>query len=84
MNFSLKKAVILFCLKPLLGLTVLNNYLVVYNLLFLGKIVEKVVKLHFQRILDEVVYLDPYQSYFSPSPTMRMTLVALVGELFWD
>lgn len=36
------------------------------NLPFIGKVVEQVLTSQLQRVLDGVVYLDPFQSNFRP------------------
>lgn len=42
----------------------LDNFHLVCHLPFLGKMVEKVVAWQLQRILDEMDYLEPFQSGF--------------------
>lgn len=58
----LKKALLCPLLwKSSLGSAILGNFHPLFNLYFLGKVTEKVVEGKFQRYLDEVGYLDPFQ-----------------------
>ena len=69
---SLKEAVIRPHLKkPNLDV---NNYRPVANIPFLGKVLEWVVAGQFQELLNEMDYLNPFQSGFRPGFGMGTAL----------
>lgn len=67
--------------KPSLDPVVLANNHPVSNLLFLGKIVERVVAEQLQVFLDGSSVLDPFQSGFCPGYGIEMALVTLMDVL---
>lgn len=48
-----------------------GNYLPFSNLMFLGKVIEKVAAKQLQEFLDNTSVLDPFQSSFHPKPWDR-------------
>ncbi|KAF7253994.1 RNA-directed DNA polymerase from mobile element jockey, partial [Varanus komodoensis] len=58
-----------------------TNYRPVTNILFLGKVLERVVAGQLQALLDETDYLDPFQSGFRPGYSTESALVALYEDL---
>ncbi|KAF7250944.1 RNA-directed DNA polymerase from mobile element jockey [Varanus komodoensis] len=58
-----------------------TNYRPVANILFLGKVLERVVAGQLQALLDETDYLDPFQSGFRPGYGTESALVALYNDL---
>ncbi|XP_053112164.1 uncharacterized protein LOC128327386 [Hemicordylus capensis] len=70
-----------FVKKPSLDPSNLHNYRVVSNLLFLGKVIERVVISQLQKVLDDTDYLDPSQSGFHPGYGTETALVFLVDDL---
>ncbi|KAF7239258.1 hypothetical protein EYD10_14085 [Varanus komodoensis] len=74
----LKEAVVQPVLKKAsLDPEVAANYGPVANILFLGKVLERVVVGQLQALLDETDYLDPFQSGFRPGYGTESALVAL-------
>uniref|UniRef100_A0A8D2LRL2 Reverse transcriptase domain-containing protein n=1 Tax=Varanus komodoensis TaxID=61221 RepID=A0A8D2LRL2_VARKO len=57
------------------------NYRPVANILFLGKVLERVVTGQLQAHLDETDYLDPFQSGSRPGHGTESALVALYDDL---
>lgn len=62
---------------------VLNNFCPVSNFLLLGKVVEMVVDLQFQRGLLEADNRDLLQSDFRPKYKSETALIILVYDLWW-
>ncbi|KAF7251650.1 RNA-directed DNA polymerase from mobile element jockey [Varanus komodoensis] len=58
-----------------------TNYRPVANILFLGKVLERVVVGQLQALLNETDYLDPFQSGFRPGYGTESALVALYDDL---
>ena len=82
MSASLKEAVIRPLLKkPNLDPEDVNNYRPVANIPFLGKVLERVFAGKLQALLNEMDYLDPFQSGFRPGFGMETALVALWDDL---
>ncbi|KAF7245591.1 Eukaryotic translation initiation factor 3 subunit M, partial [Varanus komodoensis] len=82
---SLKEAVVRPVLKKAsLDPDVAVNYRPVANILFLGKVLERVVAGQLQAFLDETDYLDPFQSGFRPGDTAAKVMVELLGSYTED
>ena len=78
----LKEAVIRLLLKkPSQDPSVLDNYWPVSNISFLGKVLEHVVVSQLQRFLEEVDYLDQFQSGFRFGCGTEIALVSLLDDL---
>ena len=69
--------------KHLLNLTILD-YQPISNILFLGKVLERMVVSQLQRFLDEVDYLDPFQSGFRPDYGTEIALDTLGDDRCWE
>ncbi|KAF7253384.1 hypothetical protein EYD10_00388 [Varanus komodoensis] len=82
----LKEAVVRAVVRPVLKKASLDpematNYRLVANILFLGKVLERVVVGQLQALLDETDYLDPVQSGFRPGYGTESALVTLYDDL---
>ena len=79
---TLKEVVIRPLLKkPNLDPSLVANYRPVANLPYLGKVLEQVVAGQLQALLDEMDFLDPFQSGFRPGFGTETALVALYDDL---
>ncbi|KAF7242143.1 putative RNA-directed DNA polymerase from transposon BS [Varanus komodoensis] len=67
--------------KASLDPEVAANYRLVANILFLGKVLERVVAGQLQALLDETDYLDPFQSGFRPRYGTESALVTPYEDL---
>ncbi|KAF7242518.1 LINE-1 retrotransposable element ORF2 protein [Varanus komodoensis] len=77
-----KEAVVRLVLKKAsLDPEMATNYRPVANILFLGKVLERVVAGQLQALLDETNYLDPFQTGFRPGYGTESALVALYDDL---
>lgn len=75
MNYTTKGTIV--------DLIILDNFHVVSKLLFLGKVLETVNCMQFQRILEQADYLDCFQSGFRSGYGTEMALIAYVFA-FWQ
>ncbi|XP_053104853.1 leucine-rich repeat-containing protein 39 isoform X1 [Hemicordylus capensis] len=81
-NPSLKEAIIRPLLKkPTLDPSELSNYRPVSNPLCLGKVIERVVASQLQTVLEEMDYLDPFQTGFRVGYGVETALVSLMDDL---
>lgn len=60
--------------------TILSNYCPISNIMFLSKVVERVVAEQLQVFLDAAEILDPFQSIFFPCHGTETTLIALTND----
>lgn len=70
--------------RPSLDLTMLDNFCLVSNLPFLGKVVNKVVMQQLQSDLDEADQLDHFQSGSRFGHGTETTLLMLLDDLWWQ
>lgn len=70
--------------KPLLIPIILDNFYPVSEILFLGKVVGKMVSLQLQRILEEMNSLVPFQFSFRPIFGKEIALVTVMDDLWWE
>ena len=66
---------------PSLNLMGLANYELVSNVPFLGKVLECMAANQLQEFLDEMHYLDPFQSGFNPGYGIETDSVTWVDDL---
>lgn len=81
----LKEALVCPLLKKLLlDPITLGNFHPVSNLIFLGKVVEKVVAQQLQQVLGEADHLNLFLLGFRPGEGTEATLVALLGDAWQE
>uniref|UniRef100_A0A803TWP1 Reverse transcriptase domain-containing protein n=1 Tax=Anolis carolinensis TaxID=28377 RepID=A0A803TWP1_ANOCA len=80
---SLKQAIIRPIFKKVsLDSSILNNYKPIFNLPFLGKVLQRVVASQLQGFLEDTNFLDHSQSGLRPGHSTEIAFVALVDDLY--